>query len=296
VLSKPFLERLRNHQRKGIVAARECINPDIGTTADAFKRIGRSFHPMAAPMVYNREELSSVKVPEWISTTVSSVPTDHLKVFHSARLKWARDPKMSEADWFIESKNNHYLIEGFANFLKGEGKGRGTLFIVEYGPDVVATKRLCGDLGISNSVRWLPVMSRKEVMLFLSLCDVGVGQFYSKPGMIWGGTGWETLAAGRPLLQGFNFTQAAFKEAFGHEPPPILDVQSPGDAERHLLELYRSPGMKCDVGAASKQWFDANNGISLAKSWLELVTRESSSTLPGFAKTDEPPSISVAAA
>ena len=155
---------------------------------------------------------NSIPIPEWISTAVSSVPVDHLKVFHSARLKWVRDPKKSEADWFIESKNNHYFIQGFANFLKGGGQGKGTLFIVEYGPDVAATKRLCEELGISDSVRWLPVMSRKEIMIFLKLCDVGVGQFYRKPGMIWAGTGWETLAAGRPLLQSFNFTQAEFKE------------------------------------------------------------------------------------
>jgi hypothetical protein len=295
VLSKFLLERLRDRQRKGILAARECINPDMGFTAETLKRVGRSFRSMPAPMVYNREDLIAINVPKWISTAVSSVPVDHLKVFHSARLKWVHDPKMSEADWFLESKNNHYLIHGFANFLKGEGRGKGTLFIVEYGTDAAATKKLCVDLGISECVRWLPLMSRKEIMLFLGLCDVGVGQFYKKPGMIWAGTGWECLAAGRPLLQAFNFTQAEFKKAFGYEAPPLLDAQSPGDVERHLVSLHHSPGMRYEIGASSKRWFDANNGISLAKAWLGLATGQNGAKPSGFAK-DEPALLDSAAA
>lgn len=283
VLSRLLLERLRQHQRKGVLSARECINPDMGPTAQAFGRIGRSFHPMPAPIVYNREELTTIGVPEWISATVSLAPADHLRVFHAARLKWVRDPKVSEAEWFVESKNNHYLIQGFANFLKNGSKG--TLFIVEYGPDVAATKRLCADLGIAGSVRWLPLMSRKEIMLFLELCDVGVGQFYKKPGMIWAGTGWEVLAAGRPLLQGFNFAQGEFKRTYGYDAPPILDVKSAEDVERHLVELLRSPGMRMKIGTASKHWFDVNNGISLAKTWLDLVTdRDGAKSFP-FPKT-----------
>ncbi len=292
MLSRLLLERVRHRQRKGILAAGECINSDIGFTGDAFKRIGRSYRTMAVPMVYNREDLTSVRVPKWISTAVSSAPNDHLKIFHAARLKWMRDPKTSEADYFIDSKNNHYFILGFAEFLKCGGKG--TLFIVEYGPDVAATKSLCGELGISDFVRWLPVMPRKEIMLFLEFCDVGVGQFYKTPGIIWAGTGWEVLAAGRPLLQTFNFTQAEFKNAFGHEAAPLLDVKSPSYVTRHLMDLYRNSGMKYEIGAASKRWFDTNNGISLAKVWLDLLARPAGSS--EFAETGERTSISVAAA
>jgi hypothetical protein len=126
-------------------------------------------------------------------------------------------------------------------------------------------------------------------MLFLELCDVGVGQFYRTPGIIWAGTGWETLAAGRPLLQTLNFTQADFKNAFGYEAAPLLDVQSPDDVERHLVDLYRSPGRRYEVGAASKRWFDANNGISLAKKWLDLVICTGESKAPRLAVHGQTP-------
>jgi hypothetical protein len=82
---------------------------------------------------------------------------------------------------------------------------------------------------------------------------------------------WETIASGRPLLQGLNFTSEDYRETFGHEPPPILDVQSPDDVERHLWNLYRNPEMRASIGSASKQWFDQNNGISLARSWLDML-------------------------
>ena len=40
--------------------------------------------------------------------------------------------------------------------------------------------------------------------------------------------------------------------------------------------------MKCDVGAASKQWFDANNGISLGQVVVGFGDAPKQFQLPGF--------------
>mgnify|MGYP003315039633 CR=1 FL=1 len=41
---------------------------------------------------------------------------------------------------------------------------------------------------------------------------MGVGEFY-KNGVIWGGTGWEVLSQGLPLIQGFNKNDKESNEA-----------------------------------------------------------------------------------
>ena len=114
-------------------------------------------------------------------------------------------------------------------------------------------------------------MNRKEILALLSHCDAGVGQFGVDPGMIWGGTGWEVLAAGRPLLQTVNFTDEEFRRTFGSELPPILDVRGPEDVARHVEGLALRREVSADIGRRAQEWFNAHNGIGLAKKWLELI-------------------------
>ena len=36
--------------------------------------------------------------------------------------------------------------------------------------------------------------------------------------MIWGGTGWEALASGKPFLQAFHFSDGEFEKLYGYPP------------------------------------------------------------------------------
>lgn len=111
-------------------------------------------------------------------------------------------------------------------------------------------------------------------MYVLSLCDVGVGEFITENGLLWGGTGWEVLASGKPLLQPFNFSHSEYRQSFGHEPSPMLDAKSPQDIKAHLTVMLREKDMRKRMGDQSRAWFDAHNGIGLAKRWLDLLLGE----------------------
>ena len=46
-------------------------------------------------------------------------------------------------------------------------------------------------------------MPRKEILYLIKNSSVGIGEFYEND-VIWGGTGWEVLSQGIPLIQGFK--------------------------------------------------------------------------------------------
>ena len=89
--------------------------------------------------------------------------------------------------------------------------------------------------------------------------------------MVWGGTGWEALASGRPFLQAFHFKEGEFEEIFGYPPPPILQVREKEDILKHFLYILDNPIQISLLGDACKQWFENYNGIGIARRWLSLL-------------------------
>lgn len=269
-LKKLAFSYLRMRQARGIRNAQYCLNADMAYTADVLRQIGRPFQRVPIPMVYNREGLDPP--PGAISEALRHVRDDAgFKVFTAARQHWVLDGSRDESSWNAENKHNEYLFRGLAAFLKNDSRANIRLYCIEYGKDVDASKALCAELGIAGHVTWLPRMRRKELAYCLSRCDVAVGEFIDEPGTIWGGTGWEALAAGRPLIQGVNFAPGEFQRIFGYAPPAIMDVKSAVDVARHILALYRDRADCAAQGVASRAWFDRHNGITLAQKWLDLL-------------------------
>lgn len=269
---------VRRLQGRGIQSTRHCLNAEMSLTKASFDRIGKPFERLAIPAVYNVEPLPDV-VPEGLAGALARLRASDLSMFCCARLLWARDPRLSERAWQSFTKNSDWMFQGLAQFLRQHPGSRPLLAVVEYGPDVEASKQLVCDLGLQDHVMWLPKMPRREIMLLLDAADVGIGEFYRDPGVIWGGTGWEILAAGRPLVQSFNFSVEGFTTEFGHAPPPILDVSSVDGLARHLEALYADPAGRRRIGQQSLAWFNQFNGISLARQWLARL-------VPGAAQGD----------
>ncbi len=120
------------------------------------------------------------------------------------------------------------------------------LLLIEYGPDVSETKELIARLKLSGNVVWLPKLDRRDIMLLLNRVSVGVGEFIDLPKTLWGGTGWEVLAAGKPLLQGFQYADHEFEDLYGYPPPRMLKVKTRHDVERHLVHMVENPQL-CDL-------------------------------------------------
>ena len=115
-------------------------------------------------------------------------------------------------------------------------------------------------------------MLRKEILWLMSRMSVVIGEFLNGQKRLWGGSGWETLAVGTVLIQGFNFADGEFEQIFSNPKPPLLPVRSQNDILTHLLQLADNPDQINAIGKASKLWFEQYNGIGLAKRWLSLLS------------------------
>ena len=276
-LRRPFYRYVQRLQTRGILEAGLCFNAEMSLTREALNRIGRSFEPLAIPMLYNREQANEDALSPELQERARQIRAHPFVVFCHARHLWVRDPAITADRFRSVSKNSDWLIRGFADFRR-RSSSDSVLCLLEYGPDVTASKQLVRALGIEPHVIWLPKMKRREIMHLLQIVDVGVGEFHTDPGLLWGGTGWEILASGKPLIQCFNFTEQGFQEQFGHLPPSVLDARSPDDVARNLSLLHDSPILREQLGARNAQWFEQHNGLGLARRWLDLLRRQSART------------------
>lgn len=169
------------------------------------------------------------------------------------------------------SKNNHWILLAFATLAQRYPARRLRLIMVEYGHDVERTKVLASQLGIAPLITWIPKTTRRCLMWLLHRVTVGCGEFIKLDRLLWGGTGLEVMAVGRPLLQGFFFGDGEYERAFGHDEPPLLKVRSEHDIADHLITLFENPGLANALGDSARNWFQAHNGIQLAKQWLDLL-------------------------
>lgn len=264
-VKKALYKSVATRQAEGIRAARTIINSDPGVTDEALRGVGVRPVNMAIPMVYNRGGGPAGAPGGVVSESIERIKGSDLPILHHARLMWsdsASDP---------DSKNNHWLLIALARLIAARPDANPLLLIVEYGPDVDATRRLAAELGIERYVHWLPKMQRRELTLLMSHVSIVCGEFYRHARTTWGGTGWEAFASGKPLLQGFNFEPDEFHRLFGHPAPPMLPVRVPEDVEAHLLESLDRPDLLRMIGQGALDWFDRHNGIGLARRWLDAL-------------------------
>jgi hypothetical protein len=271
-IKRLIFNRVAQMQIKGICAARNVLNAEMAITHDVLLDIGVEPRKLPIVSIYSSELQPEAPPTNLLQVVYSAILNSDFTVLHHSRLLWVNPGGYSKEDWIKENKNSDWLLYGFSALIKNRPNLKPLLFIVEYGPDITATKRLAIELGVDSYIHWLPKMDRRELMWLLSHVSVGVGEFYDLPKMIWGGTGWEVLASHKPLLQGFNFKGGEYEQIFGYPPPPILPVQNQDDIFRHLVCMADHPEKREEIGHGAKEWFDRYNGIGLAKQWLEILT------------------------
>ncbi len=266
-----LLSKMRARQIAGIKASRFVLNAETGLTEDVLVQIGVQAIRLFMPMVYTGPQLEVARPTEQLTAALERIRASSLSVMHHARLQWVNSDGYTKAEWGILSKNNDWLFRAFAEFAATRPSSNPLLVALEYGKDINQTKKLAIELGIQNRILWLPKMQRRELMWLLQHVHIGCGEFHTTPSTIWGGTGWETLASGKPLMHCFNFGPGEFESRFGFCPPPMLSVACPEDIYTSLCSAADSPETTDQIGRQARVWFDAHAGIGLARKWLELI-------------------------
>lgn len=169
--------------------------------------------------------------------------TDYMVFYHSRHV-W-RVEKES-----FQYKGTDYLIRAFAKFVK-EVDPKAKIVMFEYGEDAGASREMAEELGIANNVVWVPKMSRKEIMLGLSISDVSVAEI-GHPWVTYGAIV-EAKAMGVPLIMNRNDEELA---KIYDEPYPVYQAASEEDVFNGLVYYYKHPEEAKKDGEACRKWFD----------------------------------------
>lgn len=270
-IARWFATRAATWQAQGIRAARHIFNSDLDMTADALARIGAIASNVPIPAIYNGAPKAQPKPSGAVASILAELEDCDFSVMMHARLAWIKPATMPDAQWEGWSKNNDWAIDAFAALVKRSSALKCRLILFEYGSDVEATKQYCSKLEVAEHVIWAPTMRRRDIMSILPKVTIGVGEFYVNMRVLWGSTGWEVLAAGKPLLQGFMFNDGEFERAFGFPPPPMLAVQKKDDVLTHMEALICDPERGERLGDDAAAWFNRHNGIGLARRWIDIA-------------------------
>lgn len=248
---------------------RTIITHSSPPSAIAYRGLGKKMKLLPLLTKYDPETICETSLTEAAREAIDRMESASLAVFSQAQHRWKT---MLDGYLFGVGKRNHWLIEGFAHYVQCSGDTRAVLCLLEYGPDVEASKELIGELGISAWVVWLPMMSRLDLLAVARHADVGVDAFH---GSLWGGTGWELISLGVPLIHFLADPTAIEWE--GIPLPPFFNVESPGAIAQVLLTHNRQSF--AEFGLRTRQWHETYQGEALAKRYLALFDRSTSDPL-----------------
>ena len=265
-------KKVRDKQLIGIRKAKIVINSEMYLTQRILNELNIDSKKMFIPTVYNVYNQDKVVLSNILLAIEKDIELKDFVIFHHARLKWINNGDYTDSEWTQENKNNNWVINQYYNFLKLNPSKKSLLIILEYGPDVQETKKLIASLGIEKYVVWLPKMKRKEIMWLIHKSTVICGEFHDLPRTIWGSTGWEALATGKPLLQYFDFEEGEFFNSYNIPEPPILKVNKEEDILFHLNEIASSKESCEKLSKETLLWFKKYNGLNLAKEIFKLIS------------------------
>jgi len=168
---------------------------------------------------------------------------EFLLIQHS-RQSWVMGPSS------LDYKGNDLLIKGFHLFVKNNPGKTCKLLLFEYGFDVEPSKKLIGDLGLTDYVVWFPTMPRKDLLSIIRFCDVGVGEL----GHSWFSYGavYEILAMGVVFMGKRKDSDyaARFPELY-----PMLNASTEQEVFRWLNEMPQDREAYRRKGKEANEWF-----------------------------------------
>lgn len=269
---KLIYNKVKDKQLIGIRLAKIVINSEMYLTQRVLNNLNIKSKKLFIPVVYDTSNEENIKLSNTLLQIDKIICLQDFVIFHHARLKWVNNGDYTDSEWTQENKNNNWIINQYYNFLQLNPSKKSLLVILEYGPDVQETKKLIASLGIENFVYWLPKMKRKEIMWLIKKSSIICGEFHDLPRTIWGSTGWEALAAGKPLLQYFDFEEGEYFKSYNIPEPPILKVNKQEDILFHLNEIASNKESFEKLSKETLLWFKKYNGLNLAKEIYKLIS------------------------
>lgn len=165
-----------------------------------------------------------------------------IMVMSQVRHIWGGSPNAPD------QKGTDRLLRGWSDFLAANPGVNGKLVLFEYGFQVNESKALLEELGVSDTVEWMPVMERRELMPGLAMADLACGEFENS--WICSGTIYEAMTVARPLIAYRNDSLYDKSECY-----PIFNAKQPDEIAAVLQRVLDSPEEAKEMGRYCQQWF-----------------------------------------
>jgi len=240
-------------QRKAIRQAKNILL-DIGAVEmeKSLKRLNYDGNiefagvPMLYQPSYNPKNIESYLGKNRFDSVMKQARDESdLLVFHHCRHVWKTisDP--------VSVKRNDRLICGVSILKQRTPDKKITLVLLEYGPDVEASKALIRELKLEESVIWLPQLERKEIMTYLYYADVVAGAF----NLSWYSYGvvYEAMVMEKPLL---HYREDALYEGMYQSLYPMFSAQGKESIADSLQQILNDPDKAVAIGKASSDWYE----------------------------------------
>ncbi len=240
------------HQLRGI---RQCPYIIFDKTSAAFDRVFQRLKYKGKrivsppPLFYSKEYEAALAAHQtenpYFSLLQELRGQNDLLVLQHIRQFWKRHPD----HWNM--KGNNHLINGYAQFLTANPSCKSKLLLFEYGADVERTKELIHRLGLNENILWFPKTMRKNLMTFIQLSDVVVGELHHA---------WntycvvlETLAMSKPLIHKRDdaYLADAYPKLY-----PMLHASSADSVCQALQTVWQNNEAAREMGREGKAWFD----------------------------------------
>lgn len=188
---------------------------------------------------YNEEYLNKSSYKERFDTIRNQFD---LLIFHHIRHEWVKSKGT------IHDKGNDILFKSVKNLISKYPEQKIGIITIEYGTDVVQTKKLCEELDLTTNVIWMPKMEKKHLLYGLKLSDVFVGQLKDK---FTGYTSlFEALAMGKAVIHnGFEDDKALY---------PMLVANSEESLSNQLEKCLNKSVDLNEMGLKSFEWIKYN--------------------------------------
>lgn len=251
---------LKWHQRKGIQKCSAIImdytNPSYESLFETLgieKKRFFSNPPFLFTPEYSPGNIENLFKKSALYNQFSKIRAENeIVVFHHSRHEWLRDEGVIVSDT-KHTKGNQKLIIAFSRVLNKYSNKKIHLILFEYGSDVDRSKQLIKELGIEKSVTWFPIIPRREIMIGISMCDIGVGELdssYFSYGAIY-----EFLAMAKPII---HYRDDSLYEKHYDTMYPMYSANTTDQVEAFLSRLVTNKEEFQETGIMGYKWFIEN--------------------------------------
>jgi len=201
------------------------------------------------PMVYIEKESTRINLSENLISQLNNLKEFKKKggfnaIYHS-RHAWIGDALG------FNKKGTEIILRGIKQFIfKFNLKPCDfKLITFEYGVDLVESKKLIKELGIEGYIYWLPLTSRKELLSFLEISNVSIGQVGKSA--LTNGVILETLAYGVPLISNRDDSKYSYRKNLY----PMWHADDLVSVVNSLENVYFNREKALLKGKKGKEWY-----------------------------------------